>query len=300
MSSLKIYGLIGYPVKHSYSAIMHNAAFKAFGINAEYKLFTINPGELDKLFLTESPLTDIKGDLFHKPDLAGLNVTIPYKEAVLKYLSWKSQEVKFIEAVNVIIFKRNNYIEGWNTDGLGFYRHLTADFMMSFMDKNAAILGAGGAAKAVVDQLAKKGVKRIIIYDVDKAKSAKLADKIIKEYPSVESSAVDSIDELNIAQADFLINCTPVGMKLEDSCLISPEVIHPGLFVYDLVYNPAKTKLIKLAEEKGAQASNGLGMLLYQGVKTFEIFEQVFIKGNGISIKDIVEVMRSALMKVAE
>ncbi len=297
MTQLKIYGLIGYPVKHSYSAFMHNAAFKAFEINAEYRLFEIKPEELDKLFLTENSPVDINGNLVQKADLCGLNVTIPHKEAVLKYLSWRSSETKFTEAANVVIFKNKNYIEGWNTDGLGFHKHLAKDLKLSFLDKKAAILGAGGAAKAVVDQLAKKGVKSIIIYDLDKARSARITDKIKKEYPSVESYAVDSVDGLNIAGAELLINCTPVGMKVEDPCLVSPEMLHRGLFVYDLIYNPQETKLLKLAKEKGAQGSNGLGMLLYQGVRTFEIFEAEFIKENEISINDIVEVMRSALME---
>ncbi len=295
MNLPKIYGLIGYPVKHSYSAFMHNAAFKAFGINAEYRLFEIKPEELEKLFLTDSALVDVNGELALKADLVGLNVTIPHKEAVLKYLSWRSSETKFTEAANVVIFKNKNYIEGWNTDGLGFHKHLAKDLKISFVNKKVAILGAGGAAKAVVDQLAKKGVKSIAIYDVEKSRSVKITDKIIKEYPAVESFAVDSIAELNIAGVDLLINCTPVGMKAEDPCLVSPEMIHRGLFVYDLIYNPAQTKLLKLAKEKGAQVSNGLGMLLYQGVRTFEIFEPDFIKENEISINDIVEVMRSAL-----
>ncbi len=275
MTPPKIYGLIGYPVKHSFSAIMHNATFKALGINAEYKLFEKRPEELGYFLHSLS-----------KENIYGLNVTIPYKEVVLKYLQWKSPEVKFTDAVNVIIVKDKNYLEGWNTDGIGFHRHLTMDLKFNPLGKSVVVLGAGGAAKAIINQLARHGAKNITIYDIDNDKSLNLAAKINKEFPKCNAIASDSIEKLDIKNADLLINATPIGMKGDDPCLVDPDSLHPSLLVYDLIYNPPETKILKLAKQKGAPISNGLGMLLYQGVRSFELWT---------GQKAPVEVMRKAL-----
>jgi shikimate dehydrogenase len=272
----KIYGLIGYPVKHSFSPAMHNAAFSHLKINAEYKLFELKPEELEDFLLS----LDQRG-------ISGLNVTIPYKEKVLGCLQWKSPEVRFTDAVNVIIVKENNYLEGWNTDGIGFQRHLTIDLKFDIAGKNVVIIGAGGAAKAVVYELAGKKAKSVTIYDVDKDKSFKLADKIAKGHPGCNAISVNSIESLDIKNADLLINATPIGMKENDPCLISPEAFNSRIFVYDLIYNPSETKLLKLAREKGAGTSNGLGMLLYQGARAFQLWTEVKVAP--------VEIMRKAL-----
>lgn len=275
MTPPKTYGLIGYPVKHSFSPAMHNAAFKALSINAEYKLFEKKLEELECFLYSLS-----------KENIYGLNVTIPYKEVVLKYLQWDSPEVKFTDAVNVIIVKDKNYLEGWNTDGIGFHRHLTMDLKFNPLGKSVVVLGAGGAAKAIINQLARHGAKNITIYDIDNDKSLNLAAKINKEFPKCNAIASDSIEKLDIKNADLLINATPIGMKGDDPCLVDPDSLHPSLLVYDLIYNPPETKILKLARQKGAPISNGLGMLLYQGVRSFELWT---------GQKAPVEVMRKAL-----
>ncbi len=269
----RIYGLLGYPVKHSFSPAMHNAAFNACGINARYTLFEVKPEELEGFFKEGSSIRDIDGESFVLGDISGLNVTIPHKESVLKYLNWKSFEVRFTEAANVVIFKENNFLRGFNTDGLGFHRHLTKDLRFSIKGKKVLIIGAGGAAKAVVSQLARKGAKSIIIYDVDKRKSTELAVKTQGKFENCMTSISESIEGLNIISADLLVNASPVGMKESDPCLLTPDMVHKNLFVYDLIYNPPETKLLKLAIEKGCKrVSNGLGMLLYQGMLSFTHF----------------------------
>ncbi len=261
-SSLQqIYGVLGYPAKHSLSPLMHNAAFKALGINAEYKIFEKRPEELE----------DFLNSLFGE-NIRGLNVTIPYKETVLKYLKWQSPEVRFTGASNTIEVEDNNYLKGWNTDGIGFHRHLTVDLKFDITGKNVIILGAGGAAKAVTDQLARKKAGGISIYDIDKNKGLELANKLNKEFPECQAIYVDTVDELDIKNSDLLINATPIGMKENDPCLIDKSRIHNHLLVYDLIYNPAETKLLKMAKDKGARTSNGLGMLLYQGALSLEVW----------------------------
>ncbi len=256
---------------------MHNAAFQALKINAEYKLFELKQEELEDFFSSLS-----------KENICGLNVTIPYKEVVLNYLSWQSPEVSFTGASNTILVKDENFLKGYNTDGLGFYHHLTKDLKFDISGKRVVILGAGGAAKAVTNQLAREKAKSIAIYDIDKNKSLNLAEQLNKDFPNSHAIWVDSIDGLDIKNADLLINATPIGMKEGDPCLISPDKFHPRLLVYDLIYNPCETKLLKLAKTKGARTFNGLGMLLYQGTRSFEIWTDK---------KAPLEIMRQALNK---
>ena len=272
MALTNIYGLVGYPVRHSLSPAMHNAAFRALKINAEYRLFEVPKEKLKDFFLIDNPVRDIKGDFFYRQDLRGFNVTVPHKESVLEYLQWLSPEVKFTQACNTIAIKEKNFLEGWNTDGTGFYQHLTKELKFDIPGSKAVILGAGGAAKAIIDQLARHNAKEIAVYDIDRVKSRRLAEKIKTEFPKCVVVSLDAIDYLDLKNADLLINATPVGMKEGDPKLISPEILPPRLLVYDLIYNPQETNLLQSAKSAGAKISNGLGMLLYQGVKSFSIW----------------------------
>jgi len=272
----KIYGVLGFPARHSLSPAMHNAAFRALKINAEYTFFEKKPKDLEGFLHSLS-----------KENIYGLNVTIPYKEKVLEYLQWKSPEVRFTGAANTIIVKDKNYLEGWNTDGIGFHRHLTKDLKFNPSNKTATILGAGGAAKAIANQLARREAKIIYLYDIDKDKNLSLAEKINKEFPKCHAIPANSIEGLDIENSDLLINATPVGMKENDPLLISADKLHSGLLIYDLIYNPPETKLIKIGKEKGARTSNGLGMLLYQGARSFELW--------WTDKKAPIEIMRQAL-----
>ncbi|MDD5561924.1 MAG: shikimate dehydrogenase [Candidatus Omnitrophica bacterium] len=256
----RIYGLIGLPLKHSFSAAMHNAAFRALKINAEYRLFEIKPEELDGFFAS---LDD--------NNISGLNVTVPYKEKVLKFVKI-DRECAFlrqIEAVNTIA-KREGLWVGFNTDIPGFKRHLKEQF--DPVNKTAAILGAGGAARAVAYVLASLKARSISVFDVDRQKSRKITDMIKGIFPGFPILPVDKIEELKIKDKDLLVNATPVGLKETDPSPVEKDQLHGGLFVYDLIYNPAQTKLLALANQAGARTSNGLGMLLYQGMLSFRIW----------------------------
>jgi len=256
----KIYGLIGLPLKHSLSALMHNAAFKALNINAEYRLFEIGPEEVDG-FLAQ----------LDENNISGLNVTVPYKEKVLKFvkLDRDSSFLRQVQAVNTIA-KKDGAWTGFNTDIAGFSRHLTEQFDPA--GKKAAILGSGGAAKAVAYALASLKAKAISIFDIDYQKSGKITDMIKEIFPGFPIYPVDKIEGLEIKDKDLLVNATPVGLKEEDPCLVKSGQLHSSLFVYDLIYNPAQTKLLALAGQAGVRTSNGLGMLLYQGMLSFRIW----------------------------
>lgn len=259
-SPTKIYGILGYPARHSLSPLMHNAAFRALKINAEYRIFEIAPQDLEDFIHS-----------FTEENIFGLNVTIPYKEKVIPFLNKISSKAKLIGAVNTIKVLDNN-LGGFNTDGEGFLKHLTKDLKFNPEGKKIVIIGAGGAAKAVLVYLNKKKPQRISIYDIDKAKQKALINHLKESFKNVEFRSAGSIEELNIEDCDLLINATPVGMKETDPNLVNEKLIHKNLLVYDLIYNPKETKLLKLAKQKGAYTSNGLGMLLYQGMLSFKIW----------------------------
>ena len=273
----KIYGLVGFPVNHSLSPAMHNAAFVALKINAEYKLFELKQEELEG-FLRSLPGANI----------FGLNVTIPYKEKVIQFLGKVSEEASLIGAVNTIKVSGNS-LEGHNTDGPGFIKNIKEDLKFSPAGKAITVIGAGGGARAVCVYLCKENPRSISVYDVDKSKLVALVDYLKENFKTTAIEAACSIEKLNIASSDLLINATPIGMKEADPLIIDENSLHKGLLVYDLIYNPKETKLLKAAKLKGCRISNGLGMLLNQGVIAFEIWT------GQIAPK---EIMRKALLSV--
>lgn len=275
---MKTYGLIGFPVSHSLSPLMHNAAFKHLGINAEYGLFELKDQEL-KPFLRS----------LKEKGISGLNVTVPYKEKVIPYLDDLSAEAKLIGAVNTI--KVTGRLEGFNTDGAGFLQHIREDLEFNPQGKSIVLLGAGGAAKAVSVTMCKEKPNALNIFDIDKDKSNGLTRHLKDSFPEVKITSSGSIDGLGIEKADLLINATPIGLEQSDPELVGKSLLHKGLLVYDLIYNPKETKLLKSASEKGCRVANGLGMLLYQAVRSFQIWTDLLAP---------VEVMRQALKKGVE
>ena len=182
-------------------------------------------------------------------------------------LDKESFYVREIQAVNTIV-RSNGKLKGFNTDVPGFSRHLKEQFEPN--DKKVAVLGAGGAGKAVVYVIFQSNAKEIVIYDKDKDKSSHLVNMIKETNKDYNIYSVDKIEQLNIPDKDLLINATPVGMNSNDPCLIKEEMLRKDLFIYDVIYNPPETKLLNLAKKVGAQHSNGLGMLLYQGMLSFK------------------------------
>jgi len=273
----QLYGLVGFPIKHSLSPCMHNAAFSKLKIKAKYKLFELKPEEL-KVFLNN----------LKKKNIRGFNVTYPYKEEILGFLSSKSSGVKEIGAANTVIVDKTGKLKGFNTDYLGFARHLKE---LKVKPERIAIIGAGGAAKAVCFALAKMKVGQLCIYDIDKFKSLSLFKKLNFEFPQTKFGVATRIEDLEIENKDLLINASFVGMRHDDPCLVNEGWLHKGLFVYDLIYSPAETKLINLAKKHGLNCSNGLGMLLYQGVFAFQHFT-----GRKVPA----EIMKEALLKGAK
>lgn len=276
-----LYGLIGYPVSHSLSPLMHNAAFKLLDVNASYELFSLEEQQLQPFF---EDLKDPMSTVF------GLNVTVPYKEKVIPFMDSVSPFVDKVKAVNTVVITKERKLIGHNTDGPGFMAHLK-ELNVEVADKKIVIVGTGGAARAIISVLCLlvERPKYIKIYDIDREKSFGLLFDLSQRLNTEIVEVVNSIDALEIQNADILINSTPIGMKDTDPLIIPEEKINSELFVYDLVYNPAETKLLAIAKSKRAKVSNGLGMLFYQGVLAFQHWADMELED------DIKQAMKEAL-----
>lgn len=259
----KIYGIVGHPAGHSLSPAMQNAAFAHLGIEAQYRIFDVPPQGLE----------DFLSSLAAK-EISGLNVTIPHKIEAKRFIGARGvldKEAAKLGAVNTVKVEGGR-LHGYNTDGAGFYRSLVLDLKFEPEGKTVFVLGAGGAATAIVMYLG-LGPKRIFVTDVDAAKAEEL-EAAFKGYfkaDSVHSCAAGEIAE-RIAESDLLINATPLGMREGDPLPVDGALLRRGLSVYDLVYNTPRTALVKEAAMKKLHAVTGAGMLLAQGAIAFEIW----------------------------
>ncbi|MEK6692287.1 MAG: shikimate dehydrogenase [Nitrospirota bacterium] len=254
----KIIGIFGYPVEHTLSPYMHNAAFEAMGLDYCYIPFRVRPENL------KTAINSIKA-----LSLQGVNITIPHKEAIIPYLDELDREAELIGAVNTVLNKEKRLI-GYNTDGRGFVRSLREDGRIDPRGKKIMIIGAGGAARAIAFTLAIEGAGKIFIKDIIEEKAKELSSAISNKI-SAEAIYIKDLKD-RIGDVDILINATPLGMKKEDPLPVLPELLSQGLIVYDIVYNPPETPLLKEAKKRGAKTLGGLGMLLYQGALSFKIW----------------------------
>lgn len=258
----KLYAVIGDPVEHSISPAMHTAAFRAAGIDAEYVKIRVKPEELEDA---------VKG--IRALGMAGANITIPHKVEVMKFLDGVDSLAKDIGAVNTIVNKDGHLI-GHNTDGLGALESLRK--VTNTENRKITILGAGGAARAIAFTLAMEGkTEHIALLNIEPKTSEKLAQEISKKTKADVSVALSSEKELGLQleKTDILINCTPVGMHPKtDESLVPPSLLRKGMIVFDIVYNPIRTKLIQDAEKAGCKTITGENMLVLQGAKSFELW----------------------------
>ena len=255
----RICGIIGDPIEHTVSPAMHNAAFKNKGVDYLYLPFRVNRQELGKA---------IEG--MRALNIRGLNVTIPHKVAAIQFLDELDHLADRIGAVNTIV-NDNGVLTGYNTDATGFLQALLEKGIEP-KGKKVVILGAGGASRAISFILAERGSSLVILNRTwDKAKIC--ADRI-SQILRGEAMAL-KLDRENLAaalsQADILINATSVGMSPNiNETPVTSNLLKPGLVVFDIVYNPIKTRLQKEAEAAGATVISGLDMLVWQGALAFE------------------------------
>ena len=257
--STNVVGLIGHPVEHSFSPPMHNAAFDELGLDYAYVAFDVNPNDLK---------TAIEGA--QSLNVRGFNVTIPHKVNVMEYLDELDEVAELIGAVNTIDFKS---LKGYNTDGIGAVRAI--EEVSSIKNKNVVIAGAGGASRAISFYIAKYGAEAITILNRNESKAQSQASDVSNSnlIDSVNSDSIGKIADY-VNDADILIDTTPLGMHphVDDEPIVRAEEMHDDLVVFDAVYNPNETVLLKEAIEAGAKPVYGIKMLLYQGAESFRIW----------------------------
>ena len=257
--STNIVGLIGHPVEHSFSPPMHNAAFEALEMDYVYVAFDVDPLNL-KSAIDGAKSLNIKG----------FNVTIPHKIEVMKHLDEIDEVAALIGAVNTIDFKD---MKGYNTDGIGAVKAI--EEVTSIKNRNVVVAGAGGASRAISFYIAKYGADSLTILNRNVEKADNLA-KDVSNSNLINDVKSDSMSEINshVTDADILINTTPVGMhpNVDDEPIVLADNMHDDLVVFDAVYNPNDTVLIKEAVKAGAKPVYGIKMLLYQGAESFRIW----------------------------
>ena len=277
-----ICGIIGDPIEHTMSPIMHNAAFKILELDYVYVPFRVQSMELRKA------IEGIRG-----LNLRGVNVTIPHKVAVMKLLDKIDPLAEKIGAVNTIV-NDGGILTGYNTDDTGFLQTLH-DRNLEVADKNVALLGAGGAARALGNILAQKRARLTILNRKQGlTRAEELAHRLSLSYKA-DVKAVELTDgnlKKAINGADLLVNATSLGMSPEnDQTPVTADLLRANLMVFDIIYNPLPTRLLREAKAAGAKTIDGLEMLVRQGAAAFEIWT---------AKKPPVDVMRQSVLSLLQ
>lgn len=258
----KIVGLFGDPVTHTLSPLIQNTAFVEAGLDFVYLPFLVKPSYLEEATRAIRAL-----------NISGVNVTVPHKERIIKYLDELSPEARIIGAVNTV-YNQNGRLIGYNTDGKGFIESLYKKGI-SLKNKQALLIGAGGAALSISFSLVREGVEKLILTNRTYPKAKSLFDRLKKiAPPGVEIELVEFEKRSSFSgkeNVDILINATSLGMHKEDPSPIEVESFSSSTYVYDVVYNE-NTQLLKRARKKGMRCQNGIDMLVYQAAFAFEIW----------------------------
>jgi shikimate dehydrogenase len=257
----RVCGIIGDPVEHSLSPVMHNVAFEELNLDFVYLAFRVRREESREAITSARSL-----------DLHGLNVTMPHKNAVMRYLDEIDSTARSIGAVNTIL-NNDGRLLGYNTDGIGALKALEENGITP-NGKRLVLLGAGGAGKAIAFHSAPE-VEELVILNRTPQKAKKLAEVLRKEFnKKINGNAFSTeIMKQELRDADILVNATSVGMHPDvNQSLVSPSLLKPDLCVMDIIYNPIETKLAKDAKAVGAKVVSGIEMLVYQGAASFEIW----------------------------
>ena len=258
------YALIGYPLGHSLSSYIHEAGFKSIGGEYTYELLETHPNSL---------VERVKYLKYN--DYAGFNVTIPLKLPITMFLDEIDESADLVGAINTVIINEDKTLKGYNTDVIGFKNAIPQDINLE--GKSAGVMGTGGAARAALSGLISMGVKNIKIFTRNIPNSVDLLNYLNKTYPDIIFNTFQIEHIRNLSDIDMLVNCTPIGMQGRGADYTPVEekelcTLPEGAIVYDVIYNPRKTVLIKLAQKNGYRTINGLDMLIYQALESEKIW----------------------------
>jgi shikimate dehydrogenase len=277
---MKKLAVLGHPIGHTLSPVMHNASIRALGLDEQYEYgkLDVPPDQLMER------LAALPGEGY-----AGVNLTIPLKEVAFQSLETLDDSARILGAVNTIEFSEDGLV-GHNTDGYGFLQALQEAFGKKVEGDSVFVLGCGGAGRAVALMAALNGASTIALADLDQNRLNSLSAEIADLNPSVDvMQCSETSDQIQACRAaDLVVQASPVGMKKEDPSLLPQEAFRSGQRVFDLIYMYPETALLSTAKAAGAQIANGLGMLLHQGARAFEIWT---------GIQPDVQAMREALEK---
>lgn len=270
--------LIGHPVSHSFSPYIHNFLAEKYGLNLEYVCFDVSPEKVGDA---------LNG--FKALGLVGSNVTIPHKIEVMNYLDEIDRNAAIIGAVNTIK-NDNGRLIGYNTDGAGFVKSVLNEGH-EIKGKHILVLGAGGASRAIIIELAAQGAAKITIRNNTLSKAEQIAEAVRAHFSEVEVEIGRlTIEEADLKGVDLLINTTPLGMSSrKDLCPIDESIVPPqGLIVCDIVYTPHDTRLLQWASAHQLPVVHGIGMLINQGLQSFSIWTGIEVT----AYEEVVQILK--------
>ena len=250
----QLFGIIGNPVNHSFSPAMQTKGFQEMGINAVYLPFTLQEKDLGKALGAFSLL-----------GIRGFNVTVPFKEKIISYLDTVDSTAKITNSVNTVYHTKEGW-KGTSTDGEGFVRSILKKNVV-ISNSKVLLFGAGGSAMAIAHSLVQYRIKTLHICNRTAEKAIKLGKTCQQQNPTLEIK----VNPKTVESYDIMINCTTVGMQ-DKRCLATDDLVKRCGYIVDIIYNPRQTTLLKKAKQFKIPYSNGIGMLLYQGIAAFEIW----------------------------
>jgi len=272
------YAVLGHPIGHTLSPIMHNRSIQSLGLDAIYLAFDVAPDYLMSVLKS-----------MRQMGFGGVNLTVPLKEVAFRGVDEHARSAELARSVNTIEFLADGRIKGHSTDGDGFVAALKESFGLSLQGLSVFVLGCGGAGRAVAITCAVEGAAQITVSDIEQSRIDAVMDEIRRLAPAVEvRSAGTAAAGWSAASrtASLVIQATPVGMKTTDVPLLAADAFRAGQMLFDLIYMLPSTGIMAEAATAGARTANGLGMLLHQGARSFEIWT---------GQKPDVEAMRRAL-----
>ena len=280
----KTLAIFGYPLGHTLSPVMHNAAAQALGLPYRFTAYEVHPDRYEEAVRGAAAM-----------GFAGFCVTIPHKVATFRLMDELSEDARLMGAVNMVTFEEGGRLKGHNTDGAGWLRSLEEETGVSPEGKRCLLLGAGGAARAIAIKLAQTGAAHVEIRNRTAEKAVALAREVKSHFQDVEidGGGLDALE--SAAQGrDIIVNTTSLGMSgdeaREAACPLPEEYIPPDSICADAVYNPLDTPFLKAARRKGARAVSGVGWLLHQGALGWELWT-----GTQMPVEHVREKMLEAL-----
>lgn len=256
-AATRLCAVYGSPIAHSASPAMHNAAFAALGLNWRYLAFEVDPKNL------RTAIAGAKAMGF-----AGLNLTVPHKLLAVEMMDALDESAKKWGAVNTVLFNEHG-ATGFNTDADAIVTSLREDLKVELGGAKVLLLGAGGAGRTAALKLASAQVAELFLVNRTQSKTEEIASEIQRQFPEVKVSTAYPKNGVNL-----VLNATSLGLKPGDASPLDEKQfsLHQASAVYDMIYRPAETALLKAAKAAGCKTANGLGMLLHQGAKAFEIW----------------------------